>query len=79
MPGENDIHPYGGADEENRQTPTDQGFHGEGKAPLADVPPGQSHTTLLGDGNPVTVQETSGIAAAEASGKTGLTDKRGGG
>jgi hypothetical protein len=72
MPGDNDTHLYGGPDEENRQTPTEGGFHGEAKAPPGDVPPDQTRRTMLGDGQSVTIEETSGVAAAEAAGNTGI-------
>lgn len=61
-------HPYGAADPDNRQTPTANGFHGEGKAPLPGDSPAPPHQVMVAGGNTVTVQEESGIAAAEAMG-----------
>ena len=74
MPGENDTHLYGGRDEENRQTPTEGGFHGEAKAPPGETNPDQTRTTLVAGGTSVTVEETSGVAAAEAAGNTGTSE-----
>jgi hypothetical protein len=65
-----DTHAYGGADDDNRQTPTASGFHGEGKAPLAEVPPENKRTATVAGGSTVVVEEASGIAVAEAAGNT---------
>lgn len=73
MPGEKDTHLYGGSDEENRQTPTTDGFHGEGKAPLTDeVKPENVHTLLTSDGNRIEVEDMNGVAATEDAGTAGL-------
>ena len=63
-----ETHAYGTADPENRQTPTANGFHGEGKAPLAPASPENTYTTAVAGGGTVEVEEESGVAAAEAAG-----------
>jgi len=62
-----DTHVYGSADDDNRQTPTPNGFHGEGKAPPTGSPE-NTRTAMVAGGATVTVEEESGIAAAEAAG-----------
>jgi hypothetical protein len=65
-----DPHVYGAADSDNRQTPADNGMRGEQTAPLPGDSPAPPHTVMVAGGNTVTIQEESGIAAAEAVGNT---------
>jgi hypothetical protein len=64
---------YGAPDPENRQPPPPMGMRGEEGAPLSDPPPGQSREASV-DGRTIVVEETSGVAAAEATGKIGVDD-----
>ena len=63
-----DPHPYGTADPDNRQTPADNGMRGEGVAPLPGDSPAPPHKVMVAGGSTVTIQEESGVAAAEATG-----------
>lgn len=59
---------YGMADEDNRQTPAPEGFRGERGATADDS--ALRHDIAAG-ATPIAVQESSGVAFAEASGAPG--------
>jgi hypothetical protein len=61
-------HTYGAADDNNRQPPGPEGFRGEN----AETDAKATHGVIGAGGQVVEVEETSGIAAAEAAGTTGL-------
>ncbi len=63
---------YGMADQANRHPPAAQGMRGENRPERL---PEYAHNVTLGDGRTVTVAQDSGVAYAEATGRTG----RGGG
>lgn len=69
-----DTHVYGTADPDDRQTPTANGFHGEAKAPLAQ-PPADRPRTVVAEGQRITVEQQSGVAAAEAAGNIHADDQ----
>jgi hypothetical protein len=59
---------YGMADEANRDPPAAQGVRGENRS---DRLPEYAHNVTLGGGRTVTVAQDSGVAYAEATGRTG--------
>lgn len=61
-------HVYGAADDANRQPPGPEGWRGEGGEPDLKG----ARTVIAAGGEPVAIEETSGIAVAEADGHTGL-------
>jgi hypothetical protein len=63
-------HIYGGPDPQNRQPPPPNGTRGEQGAPLADPPADQTRRATVA-GRAIDIQETSGVAAAETTGKIG--------
>jgi hypothetical protein len=60
---------YGDADPDNRQPAGTEGMRGEGN-PEVEQPEGERDVDA--EGQHVTIEETSGIAVAEAQGTTGL-------
>lgn len=65
-------HVYGQADESSRTPPTSQEMRGENAAPLAPPDPAMAHEEVIGDGRRVLLEETNGVAFAEATGAAGL-------
>lgn len=59
---------YGMADQANRHPPAAQGMRGENSPERLD---GYEHGVTLGDGRKVMVEEASGVAFAEATGRAG--------
>jgi hypothetical protein len=72
-----DIRTYGMPDPDNRQPPGEEGFRGEesgqrrGRADL-------THKERLPDGDTVLIEEESGTAFAEVTGRAGGQDREGG-
>lgn len=62
------THTYGGADPENRTPPPIEGIRGEGSQQDAK----EVRQVLAAGGERVEIEETSGVAVAEASGRSGL-------
>jgi hypothetical protein len=67
-PGD-DPRVYGMPDPSNRQPPGEEGMRGEEGA-QREADPEFAHTEILPDGRKVVIEEDSGVAYAEATGKT---------
>jgi hypothetical protein len=63
---EDGPHLYGAPDGKDIESPAPEGLRGE-EAPTGDRPD-LTRRTVLGDGQSVTLEETSGVAFAEANG-----------
>ena len=63
---------YGQADDSSRTPPAPGGMRGENADPLATPDPEMAHEETLPDGRRVILEETNGVAFAEATGAAGL-------
>jgi hypothetical protein len=67
---------YGQADDGNRTPPAPQGMRGENGDTLAPADPEQVHEERVAGGRRIVVEEVSGTAFAESSGRAGLAQER---
>jgi hypothetical protein len=67
---------YGQADDSNRTPPAPQGMRGENGDTLAPPNPEQAHEETVAGGRRIVVNEVSGTAFAETTGRAGLAQER---